>query len=202
MKTSFAVEWRMGQAWLPKPEANWKPAVVRAGWTARGLRVEAELDDLDVFNPARDFNEVAYTQGDVFEIFVRPEAQEAYFEIHITPENQVLQLRFANAAAIEKLRDNGLGKDLLAPHKVWQPRIASETRVDVAQAKWIVRAEVPFALALEKGPMKPGERWFCSFCRYDYTRGERQPVLSSTSPHAKCNFHRQQEWRPIVFPGA
>jgi hypothetical protein len=36
--------------------------------------------------------------------------------------------------------------------------------------------------------------WRFSFSRYDYTRGRVAPVISSTSPHAKADFHHQQEW--------
>ena len=191
----------MGQAWLPKPEEGLERAVVRAGWSAGALVVEAELGDVDAFNPAKAFNEIAYGKGDVFEIFVRPEAQDAYFEFHVTPENQLLQLRWPDAGAIMRLPREHSEEKLLGPYLVGPSRIASETRVDPAAKKWFVRASVPFAMVVEKGPMKPGDRWFCSFCRYDYTRGQKRPVLSSTSAHARCSFHRQEEWRPIVFQG-
>lgn len=192
----------MRQAWLPSPEAGLERAVVRAGWSADALVVEAELGDVDAFNPAKAFNEIAYGKGDVFEIFVRPEAQDAYFEFHVTPENQLLQLRWPDAGTITRLPKEHSEEKLLGPYMVGAPRIASETRVDTAAKKWFVRASVPFAMVVEKGPMKPGDRWFCSFCRYDYTRGQARPVLSSTSAHARCSFHRQEEWQPIVFPGA
>ncbi len=201
MKIQFVAEWTMSQAWLPAPEPGLQRAVVRAGWKADALVVEAELGDLDPFNPAKAFNEVAYTKGDVFEIFVRPESQDAYFEFHITPENQVLQLRWADAGAIKRSPQGASLEDSLAPAMVWQPRITSETRVDRSAAKWFVRAEIPFALVVEKGVMRPGTRWFVSFCRYDYTRGQEQPVLASISPHAKCSFHRQEEWPAVAFPG-
>ena len=202
MKTRFVVEWTMRQGWLPSPEPGLERAVVRAGWAADALVVEAEMGDADAFNPAKAFNEVAYVKGDVFELFLRPEMQDAYFEIHVTPENQLLQLRFPDAGALGKIRQAGTPEETLAPYMVWEPRVSSESRVDAEEKKWFVRASVPFSMVLEKGPMKPGDRWLCSFCRYDYTRGQAAPVLSSTSAHAKCSFHRQEEWQPIVYPGA
>ena len=42
-------------------------------------------------------------------------------------------------------------------------------------------------------------QWLFSFARYDYTRDENGPILSSSSPHAKLGFHRQQEWERIRF---
>jgi hypothetical protein len=35
------------------------------------------------------------------------------------------------------------------------------------------------------------------FGRYDYTPGQTRPVISSTSPHAICSFHRRDEWRRV-----
>jgi hypothetical protein len=187
------------QAWRTEPETDLQPGLVRVGWTRDAMAVEAELTDLDIFNPVSEFNQVAYTLGDVFEVFLRPEGQDAYFEIHVTPQNQVLQLRFPDAAAVRKPKPGDTQDERLAPYKVWQPRITSQTRVDAPARKWFVTAAIPFAMVVESREMKTGRRWFCSFCRYDYTRGRAKPVLSSTSPHAECNFHRQQEWLPIEF---
>ena len=201
MKTTFVTEWNMQQAWRTAPEPDLLPARVRVGWSRDALVVEAELPDRDIFNPVTEFNQAAFNAGDVFEIFLRPEAQEPYFEFHITPGNQLLQLRFASAQHSRQVPATGTLDERLAAYKIWQARITSAVRVEAAAQRWFVNATIPFALVVETGTMQPGARWFCSFCRYDYTRGRSAPVLSSTSPHAECNFHRQQEWRPVVFPG-
>ena len=200
MNSSNIVEWPLHQHWLATPETDLQPGTVRLYWSQSALLVEAELTDRDIFNPITEFNQVAYADGDVFEIFIRPESQSAYYEIHITPNNQVLQLRWADANAVRGPKPKGNRDEMLAPFKVASPRINSETRIDAAAGKWFVRASIPFALVVEAGVMQAGARWFCSFCRYDYTRGQAQPVVSSTSPHTVCNFHHQHEWQPIVFP--
>ena len=191
----------MQQAWLAQPEADWQPATVRVGWSADAMLVEAELTDCDIFNPVTEFNHVAFDKGDAFEIFVRPESQSAYYEIHITPNNQVLQLRFADDRQVRQLPHGKTLDERLGANKLWQPRITSSVRVEASARRWIVNATLPFSLVVESGVMQPGARWFCSFCRYDHTRGRRGAVLSSTSPHPQCDFHRQQEWQPIEFPG-
>jgi len=201
MKTDFVVDWMMRQAWRPEPEADLLPARVRVGWNQDAMLVEAELPDRDIFNPVTEFNQAAFNAGDVFEIFLRPEAQEPYFEFHVTPSNQLLQLRFANAQQIKQLPATGTLDERLAANKIWKSRITSTVRVDTGAQRWFVSAAIPFAMVVETGTMKPGARWLCSFCRYDHTRGRSTPVLSSTSPHAECVFHRQQEWQPVVFPG-
>ena len=191
----------MQQAWLKKPEPDLLPARVRVGWSRDALHVEAELADRDIFNPITEFNQTAFNDGDVFEIFLRPEWQLPYFEFHVTPSNQLLQLRFADAQQIRQLPSAGTLDDRLAANKIWKTRISSTVRVEAAKQRWFVSAVIPFAMVVESGMMKPGARWLCSFCRYDHTRGRSKPVLSSTSPHAQCSFHRQEEWQPIVFPG-
>ena len=203
MKTEpiFVADWTMQQAWLAQPEPDLLPARVRAGWSADALIVEAELSDADIFNPVTEFNQTAFNNGDVFEIFLRPEGQEPYFEFHVTPTNQLLQLRFANAQQVRQLPPTGTLDERLAANKIWKSRITSSVRVDAAAQRWFVSAAIPFAMVVETGTMLPGTRWFCSFCRYDHSRGRSKPVLSSTSPHAECSFHRQAEWRPIEFPG-
>ena len=191
----------MRQAWRSEPEVDFLPARVCVGWSQDAMLVEAELPDYDIFNPVTEFNLAAFNAGDVFEIFLRPEAQEPYFEFHITPSNQLFQLRFANAQQIKQLPATGTLDERLAANKIWKSRITSAVRVDAGAQRWFVSAVIPFAMVVETGTMKPGARWLCSFCRYDHTRGRTAPVLSSTSPHAVCNFHRQQEWQPVVFPG-
>ena len=203
MKTEpiFVADWTMHQAWLKKPEPDLLPARVRVGWSQAALLVEAELGDRDIFNPVTEFNHTAFNDGDVFEIFLRPESQQSYFEFHITPSNQLLQLRFADAQQIRQLPSVGTLDERLAANKIWNTRISSAVRVDAAAQRWFVSAAIPFAMVVETGPLQPGARWLCSFCRYDHTRNQSKPVLSSTSPHAQCNFHRQEEWQPIEFPG-
>ncbi|HOP97580.1 MAG TPA: hypothetical protein PLH97_12370 [Verrucomicrobiota bacterium] len=44
-----------------------------------------------------------------------------------------------------------------------------------------------------------GARWQFSFGRYDHTQDGMGAVVSSTSPHAEPDFHRQQEWGLLEF---
>lgn len=67
LKSSQVLE--MGQGWLEKLQHGFRPARVRVGWVENALRVLAELEDGDIFNPSVGMNEYAYAVGDVFEIF-------------------------------------------------------------------------------------------------------------------------------------
>jgi hypothetical protein len=182
-----AVPCAMRQAWRKRREARFRPATVRCARTADALWILAELDDEDMFNPVTQFNEPLFARGDAFEIFLRPLQQEAYYEFHVSPENQRFQLRFPGR------------NRMTAVTKVADFQIDSRTRVMPERGRWDVLAGIPFARVAEARPPRDGDRWLFSFSRYDYTRGQGEPVLSSTSPHRICNFHRMEEWGTLVF---
>jgi len=48
-------------------------------------------------------------------------------------------------------------------------------------------------------PAQNTDIWLLSFGRYDYSPDRPLPVISSTSPHAVCNFHRKEEWRRVTL---
>jgi len=184
------------QAWRNELEPGFRPMRVKTGWTRDALYVHAEIEDADIFNPEKQFNALSFTKGDVFEIFLRPCDQDAYFEFHVTPENQKLQLRFPSAAALAAPRAQpGLPPEWFISHRV----IESRVRVSTATQRWEVAVEIPFDLVCEMSQPRSDTRWLFSFSRYDYTRGQEHPVLSSTSPHKVLNFHRQEEWGELRF---
>jgi len=59
--------------------------------------------------------------------------------------------------------------------------------------------EIPAASVLDRLCPLPGSQWHFSFCRYDYTRGRPEPVISSTSALAQPDFHRLAEWGNLKF---
>lgn len=190
-----AVEAR--QAWRPEPEEGFRPMRVKTVWTPAALYVRALIEDADIFNPETRFNEPSFVRGDVFEMFLRPGGQESYYEFHVTPANQRFQLRIPSARALAAPRPKpGIPAEWLVSRE-----IRSRMHVDAAGECWEVMAEIPFDLVCEAVRPMAGSRWTFSFSRYDYTRGQARPVLSSTSPHAALNFHRQEEWGTLLFLG-
>ena len=183
------------QAWRAEPESGFRPMHVKAGWTRDALYVYAELEDADIFNPEKQFNAPSFQSGDVFEIFLRPSDQESYVEVHVSPENQKLQLRSPSAREFAEPR----AKPGIPPEWFIDRVIESRLRVNPIAQRWEVAVELPFDLVCEVFLPRPGDRWLFSFSRYDYTRGRDKPVLSSTSPHTVVNFHRQEEWGELQF---
>jgi hypothetical protein len=193
VKTAFSKspEINLRQSWR-KQQERFRPTLVRTGWRDETLWVYAEIEDLDTFNPETRFNEPFFMQGDAFEIFLHPVGQPAYFEFHIGPANQLFQLRIPSAKVFAKQTEG--------ESESWKIRnyvMKSWSSVDRKRQLWRVLVAIPFQAVVEKGGSR--SQWLFSFARYDYTRDENGPILSSSSPHAQLGFHRQQEWGRIRF---
>ena len=184
-------KYELDQAWLDAPETAFRPATARLGWRNESLWIYAILHDDDIFNSATAPNQAMWTTGDVFETFLRPPGQKTYFEFHVTPENQTLQLRFPDENAL------GAGQkwsDFIVP----EPLFSSRTGLENGQ--WRVLIEIPAANVVENPALEAAREWKFSLSRYDATRGQNEAVLSSTSPHQVPRFHRQHEWRHFAIP--
>lgn len=187
---------KLVQAWRDRPQENLRPAVVRTARTDQSLLIYAILEDEHIFNPVTEHNEPAYTKGDVFEIFLRPDGQDAYFEFHVNPRNQKFQLRIPSAEEFQKDRGGcGMPHDWLV--RDWQ--FESRVKLVPEHARWRVLVQIPLPKIIEKGSVSPGTTMRFSFSRYDYPAPGQPPVLSSTSPHRQLNFHRQQEWGQLTL---
>ena len=181
----------LGQAWREKGDPKSAPGQIRTGWRHDSLLIFAELTDNDIYSHATGANQLMWTLGDTFEMFLRPAGQQEYTEFHVTPNNHRLQLRLSDADAYrtKAVSEMLLGVD--AFHSV--------TWVQPENYKWFVYAAIPVSAFSQHPPLTAEMCWHFSFCRYDYTRGESDPVISSTSPHTVANFHNQQDWGQLTF---
>lgn len=191
----FAVPIPLTQSWLLEEEPGFCPGIVRMGWRDQSLAVFAELTDADIFNHATGLNQRTWELGDVFEIFLCPANSSSYVELHVTPHNHRLQLRYPDSRAAEIAREMDRFEEYLVSHEVFR----SVTWNDGNNGQWALYAEIPVAnVTGASGPTDNAE-WRFSFCRYEYTRGVTAPVISSTSPHSIPDFHRQHEWGVMTF---
>lgn len=185
------------QAWTDKPTPEFRPAKTATAWTDKSLIVYAELCDDDIYNtvPESELNKLAIGFGDMFEMFLQPSGQEAYYELHVSPTNQKFQLRIPCPDGFAKHKDKYKSSDeMMKAFTVWKPVIESRVRIDAAAKKWWVAAAIPLSMLAESVPAAPGAKWLFSFCRYDYTRPGKDPTYSSTSPHTAVNYHRTHEY--------
>lgn len=185
----------LAQHWRAEPERDFRGASVRAGWRNETLWIWAEMSDADIWNDATGFNQPLHLRGDVFEIFLRPSGGERYFEFHVAPHNQKLQLCWPDAQSLTKARASVDEETAIEPFLMRSEILQSWTHIE--RDKWGVLAALGWRDLGVEAPQS-GEIWSFSFGRYDATRG-KAPVLSSTSPHTLPDFHRQSEWGDLVF---
>lgn len=186
---------RLAQAWQATPDAEFTPGVVHVGWRGQSLQVFAGLDDADIFSKATGPNQRMWELGDVFEIFLSPENAEGYVELHVTPDNWRLQLRYPDATTVQTARAANQFEHLHLPDGTFISRVWKQPE----SCRWFVHAEIPASIVCGGGPSLPETRWRFSFSRYDYLRGRSEPMISSTSPHARPDFHRREEWGVLHF---
>jgi hypothetical protein len=181
------------QAWLSKPEKDFTPGMVRVGWRGNSLLIFAELEDADIFTRATADNQRMWELGDTFEIFLQPAGSPGYKEFHVTPNNLHLQLSFSDSQAASSARAKNSFDEFLLRGDIFRSRTWVETR------NWFIYAEIPAVAVCGMDQPLAGTQWRFSFSRYDYVRGRSEPIISSTSPHAVPDFHRQQEWGTLRF---
>jgi len=181
---------RFGQAWAATTPPQFFSGTASIAWNKTSFLVFAELEDKDIFTFARQDGERLWELGDTFEIFLRPINQQAYFEFHVASNNCRLQLHFADVNAAERAgRSRSLDEVILSGDV-----LRSRTWIHPEIQQWFVFAEISAAAMTGQAQPLRGSEWLFSFGRYDYTRSESSPVLSSTSAHAQLDFHRHHEW--------
>jgi hypothetical protein len=181
------------QAWLSAPEKDFTPGIIRVGRHRNSLLLFAELMDADIFSDAKKMNERMWELGDTLEIFLSEESAASYVEFHVTPNNQRLQLRFPGTEALRQAQKANAFDQFLLAGRVFY----SQTWMEAD--KWFVYAEIPAMPVCGSHKPLAGTNWRFSFSRYDYVRGRKEPILSSSSPHAKADYHRREEWGTLSF---
>lgn len=194
-KALRSAPWILGQAWRKAPQDDFRPGAVHLGWHPDALWVLANLTDDHIASRSTRHNQDMWTLGDVFEVFLARRGSPHYLELHVTPNNHRLHLRwtaegFAAAASGRK--------EVAEFHADAQ---AFDSRVERAGdgTCWRILTRIPAEIVPGGAPWRPGEQLDLSFSRYDAGSGTEADILSSTSPHAEPNYHRRAEWRTAVL---
>lgn len=181
------------QAWLEQPEIDFRPGLAQIHAVQDGFVVLAALKDDDIHNSADGFNQKTWLMGDVFEFFIQT-ADDVYYEIHVTPENQVLFLKWSP----ELFRAVGRKEASFSSALIDDKQFASSSTIrNNASGYWTVCLFLPYAkLGLRQEKLAESSLRV-SFTRYDAAVG-RAPVLSATPPFTKENFHQLDVWHRLA----
>ncbi|ATC65797.1 hypothetical protein CMV30_18605 [Nibricoccus aquaticus] len=195
----FAIEarddsWRpLHQAWRTEPETGFQPGWARVLWQSRHLVFEALFAGKSLRNSARKFNERTWESGDVCEVFLEDTTAPHYIEIHVTPENQRLQLRFPHDG-LEAVRSGRAQLEEFMIHDAdWV-----QTETVLTKDHLSVRVIIPSSILGGDQPILNCTRNFrAAVCRYDYRARSDNPILSSTAPLNGPLFHQRDAWAPL-----
>ncbi|MFA5689934.1 MAG: carbohydrate-binding family 9-like protein [Kiritimatiellales bacterium] len=178
------------QHWQPEPDPALQPASVRLSWTEQTLLIHAELYDDEIFSAVSGDNQATWRLGDVFEIFLKPENQAGFFEMHVTPNKYRLHLHLPGPYCKPSPE-----ADPLPWEELTVTPCGFRSKVTCLPDRWLVDVEIPAdALQLEK--FCENDQLQANFCRYDYSKN-KPPVLSSVAPLQAADFHRTNDWCTI-----
>ncbi len=185
------------QSWRRNgPENGFQPGWANITWNHDALCIEMLFRGASPRNRARSLNEATWSLGDVGEIFLQREDVKEYLELHVTPENQRLQLRWP-PGGIERLREKSAD---LSNFAVSDPDwVSSQTRLTLDA--WSACMVVP-ALCFGLNRLTKGMRLRGAVCRYHYPQVKSPPLLSCTAPLQAPFFHRCQDWHVLVLADA
>ena len=192
---NLSPEWQeLGQAWRTEPEAGLNPGWARIRWNVAGLLFESMFQQRHPANRARTLNERTWEMGDIAEFFLQETTSGRYLELHVTPENQRLQLAWP-LGGLDRFR---AGTAALSEFLVTDPDWVQSAAI-IAADHWMASAFVPFTcLGLREGEIPSG--WRTAVCRYDRSLGPE--LLSSTARLAQPNYHHHAEWSELrLEPG-
>jgi hypothetical protein len=133
MRQKTALAWEYGQPWLPQLESAFAPGWVAIGCENNVFVVRADLHDACVMRDEFPFNFPAFTKCDAFEIFLGPADEKAYYELHVTPANGVLQIFFEGTGKKKNLEER----------TVAEPLFTSETTITTDG--WSVTERIPLS---------------------------------------------------------
>lgn len=190
-----AVAWlALGQAWRPSTQREFQPGWARVEWDKAGLRYEAIFVARSPRNRARQLNEATWELGDVCEIFVQLDGHDDYLELHVTPENQRLQLHWTQAS-----HDAFSAGTLPLAQAFVADSDWAVTHSTIESGHWRVVAYLPNrTLGLPShGVGRVSFR--TAVCRYD-CESPNGLVLSSTAELQELSFHRLIEWNRLELP--
>jgi hypothetical protein len=183
----------LGQSWRPgETQEGFNPGWARIQWTDAALHYDIILLGSRPQNRAVKLNERTWELGDVAEIFLHSPDLQRYIEVHVTPENQRLQLVWPVGGLARVRQEKARLEEFTVDAADW---VQSSTHS--GPGFWVVHAVIPFStLGLNLQDAMPSLQ--TAVCRYDYSM-RSSPVLSSTAPLQEPDYHRVDEWQKLAL---
>ena len=182
------------QHWISATAMPREGAQAWAGWNAFGLCLYAEMVDSDIFTKGTADNQPFWELGDTCEFFIKPGAEQpSYWEIHVTPNDLLLDLRVPERDAYL------LGSPSFAEASQAVSHARKLGRAYPERQLWTAELWVPWStLGVDSMPGAQAS-WSLAVCRYNYTRPQEDPEYSATAALTKLSYHRHEEYHRLRF---
>ena len=181
------------QAWLPGGnEQGFNPGLARIHWNDTELSYDVIMLGSRPANRARRLNERTWELGDVCEVFVQAVGAESYVELHVTPENQRLQLLWP-AGGLARFRNNAAPlEDFAIAQTDWV-----KTGTHIGPGFWVAHAVIPLT-CFGLTSLTPASGFRTAVCRYDCDPCGTT-FLSTTAPLRAADYHCTADWQYLVL---
>ena len=160
------------------------------GHSKEGLRFYTHFEDSFQFTTATENNQRLFELGSVVEFFIVPEHSNTYWEIHLSPNNLIMDI---------KIPDNA---KLLAHELNWDDLICHSSQATYTvvcnEESWATEITIPWK-TFERAGIPTGEMWRFAVCRYNY-RGDLEHLeYSATAPFTKLSYHQLPQYHQLQF---
>ncbi|MFO0960586.1 MAG: sugar-binding protein [Isosphaeraceae bacterium] len=193
--------WKKAQV-IDKFPAFWKgldtgkTTRARLLWDDEALYFAAEMTDAELKSFGTKRNDTIWN-GDVFELFFKPSADRPeYYEYQVNPKSVILELAIPG-------RGFNFQEIAAKPPMGFQAVAKVDGTLDRpgdTDKGWSVEGRIPWTIfAPTGGKPKPGDAWSFALCRYDYGPEGTEPVLMSSAPLTRPNFHRYEDYGRLRF---
>ena len=171
------------------------PGLIRLLADQKNLYIGAVLHDDDIICLGTRDQQLHSGEGDVFEIFLKPENADYYWEIHITPAGYCAVLFFPS-------RGYHLLPKIVLPEirplkKIKYKSVITGTLNQSGDFDrlWTLEAAIPLdELALKGIPFDSNHQWRILIGRYNYSCHQKICELSSFPQLSRFNFHAHEEY--------
>lgn len=183
----------LAQSWLRARKRRPPRAWATALWRRDALHFRVLFHGAAGSNRARELNERTWELGDVCELFLQRADATEYLEIHVTPENVRLQLRWPEGG-LARLRR---GDSALAEFAITDPNWV-QSSVEKYPTAWQVDLAVQ-ASCLGVDHFDESVTVRAAVCAYRYSNSGAPADLVSTAQLEIPGFHQPSRWHRLAL---
>ncbi len=176
-----------------------EPGEARLAWDDKYFYVGIKFIDSDIVQESNEDQQHFYTNGDLVEIFLKPEKSTWYWEIYGTPNAKKTVFWFP-------------GRGRIGVKSSWDPGMNLDEVLVAAQIKgtfndwrdrdeyWTLEMAIPVSgLTAHGDAFGPGSDWRILVARYNYSRYLSQRELTMVPQLSVTNYHLLEEYATLKF---